>query len=1110
MSAPVEQLILDGLVRRGVALRSPSDHEVFFDAAIDLFAILDGDWSLDLANEAWVRVLGWSMVELHSAPLTRLLHPDDHAAFLALKPALEDGAVGHLENRYRCADGGWRWLLWSAFAQDGRYYCAAKDVTERKLAELAIAESERRARAVLDAVPDGLLLLDTEGRVVDVNERFGEMIGLRREQILGLRPPFPWWPDRDHKELVGLSREGDFSTRTRVAAEFQRPSGDRFPVTVDVSPRLSADGSPEGTLRVIRDESERIQTRTLLRDVQSLAKIAEWTLDPRTSEVHFGAPRSRHEDVAPSPGQVRPVEELLDLIPEPSRTQLRQALESVLGDASPRTLEYSVCDERGSTRWYRSLLRARIGRTGEAVGVHGVSQDITHQRATDEQLALAYGLQQATLDSLPARIAVLDAEGTIVAANRAWTQFTDANGRSGVAVGASYLDVCTQAALSDETAARMSEQLRAVLGGARAQADLEYPCHSPSVQQWFAARVTPMSGRSDLFVVTHEDVTKRRLAELAGQVDRERLREAHRVARLGGWELDLEQDEFVMSAQLAELFGEQGARSMPSHEMLTRVHPADRQRVVTCFNAAFGQAGPVTVEWRYERGGEVRWAESRGQVVVEEGRGRRLHGVTQDTTVRKRAERQIHTQASLLDAVDAAVLAIDPQNLVTFCNAGFERLTGIGTTAALGRPLSDFVVGDRDESGPDTRPFAEELALHAADGTVIAVQARRRPLLDEQGEVVGGLIVAVDISARVRAERQLRGAHDFLSAVADGVGDGILALDDEHRVMYMNETAERLLGWELADAREQGLVDVVGLPLDDLVRRDEAAVVCRDGTFLPVSVRASAFVTAAKEPGTVIVFHDISARKAEQQRLLTFESDVTCVRAIRAALAEDRFVLYAQPIVEVDTGRQVQQELLIRMLDVDGSLIAPGRFLPVAERSGLIVEIDRWVVREALKIAAAGQGIEVNLSAHSVGDPEMLAFFERALRESGAEPNLVVVELTETALLERPDVAERFVRRLQALGCKFALDDFGTGYGGFSYLKRLPVSFLKIDIEFVRDLPRDPEGRTVIEAVVALARGFGRKTVAEGVEDQETLDILCDLGVDYAQGYGIARPAPLI
>jgi EAL domain-containing protein (putative c-di-GMP-specific phosphodiesterase class I) len=230
------------------------------------------------------------------------------------------------------------------------------------------------------------------------------------------------------------------------------------------------------------------------------------------------------------------------------------------------------------------------------------------------------------------------------------------------------------------------------------------------------------------------------------------------------------------------------------------------------------------------------------------------------------------------------------------------------------------------------------------------------------------------------------------------------------------------------------------------------------------------------------------------------------INRIRHALANDRFELHAQPIVELATGNVVQHELLLRMRDDGNKLIPPLAFLPTAERCGLIAEIDRWVITEAAKFAARGAAVGVNLSAASAGDPRVLQLIERQLRQHVAEPGNLVFEITETAVMQDMDRATQFAERLVALGCRFSLDDFGTGFASFTYLKRLPVQYLKIDIEFVRDVARSQRDMFVVRAIVALANDFGQQTIAEGVENRYTADVLRDLGVTYAQGYLFGRP----
>jgi diguanylate cyclase (GGDEF)-like protein/PAS domain S-box-containing protein len=267
------------------------------------------------------------------------------------------------------------------------------------------------------------------------------------------------------------------------------------------------------------------------------------------------------------------------------------------------------------------------------------------------------------------------------------------------------------------------------------------------------------------------------------------------------------------------------------------------------------------------------------------------------------------------------------------------------------------------------------------------------------------------------------------------------------------------------------------------------------------------------------------AKEAGRNRSVTYggasrgqahiEARLEWAERIRAALDEDRLVLHAQPVVETATGRTTQHELLVRMIDAHGDLIPPSSFLPVAERFGLIREIDRWVVTRAIRMLGEHREegrrptVEINLSAHSLGDAQLALHIGRELRAAGVDATQLIFEVTETTAIGNIAAARTFAERLGELGCRFALDDFGAGFGSFYYLKHLPFDFIKIDGEFVRNCTADPTDRLVIGAVVELARGMGKRTIAEFVGDEATLTVLCELGVDYAQGFHLGPPAPL-
>jgi EAL domain-containing protein (putative c-di-GMP-specific phosphodiesterase class I) len=228
---------------------------------------------------------------------------------------------------------------------------------------------------------------------------------------------------------------------------------------------------------------------------------------------------------------------------------------------------------------------------------------------------------------------------------------------------------------------------------------------------------------------------------------------------------------------------------------------------------------------------------------------------------------------------------------------------------------------------------------------------------------------------------------------------------------------------------------------------------------------------------------------------------------LRTALERDLFELHYQPIVSLRhgriSGRRISHyEALIRLADeAGGTLTAPADFLPAAERYGLIGEIDRMVLAKVIavlgsELSAHSARIAVNLSALSITDPGLLAFIERQLARHRVPPERLIVELTETAAISDMALARRFCEGVH----------FGAGFGSFQYLKHLPFRYLKIDGDFIRTLPVSRSDQLLVQALVGVARGMGRQTIAEYVGDETTLELLRGYGVDYAQGFEVGRP----
>ena len=243
------------------------------------------------------------------------------------------------------------------------------------------------------------------------------------------------------------------------------------------------------------------------------------------------------------------------------------------------------------------------------------------------------------------------------------------------------------------------------------------------------------------------------------------------------------------------------------------------------------------------------------------------------------------------------------------------------------------------------------------------------------------------------------------------------------------------------------------------------------------------------------------------------QTRLSTVQRLRVALENEGLVVERQPIRDLQTGTVATYELLVRLITEDGQHLQPAGFLPVAERTGLIRHIDRWVAAHAIKLLSDGSheglSLAVNLSARSLTDDELPDWVHAQIADAGIEPGRLIFELTETAVIANMELAANLAAQLRALGCRFVLDDFGAGFGSFYYLKHLPLDAVKIDGDFIVNLPRDPVSQLVVQAMVDIAAGMGLRTVAEYVQDGETEQLLRSYGVTAGQGFHIGRPEPI-
>jgi diguanylate cyclase (GGDEF)-like protein/PAS domain S-box-containing protein len=480
----------------------------------------------------------------------------------------------------------------------------------------------------------------------------------------------------------------------------------------------------------------------------------------------------------------------------------------------------------------------------------------------------------------------------------------------------------------------------------------------------------------------------------------------------------------------------------------------------------------------------------------------------------------------------------------------------------------------RLQTGSETVTIEHRIA-HAA-GHTVWVSLRATTIRDADGQSIHALVQVQDITERRSYEERLKhlADHDPLTGLFNrrafeaaleghlatcrryGASGALLVLDldgfkmvndtlghgagDELIISCARVLCDRLresdviarLGGDefaiLLPTQDQPEAETVAQALVDAVRRRTAAIADSHPGRVTASIGVAMFGEGNLSADEMLVNADLAmyeAKEAGRNRYSLYSRDgyviprikiqMTWLERIERALAEDRFVLHAQPIVDLATGENVEHEILVRMLDEHGDLIPPSTFLYIAERFGIVRELDRWIITNAIgamaELRAGGRDIAlaVNISGLSTGDSQLLDTINRELSRGAVPASQLTLEITETAAVSDIPRARQFADALKEIGCQFALDDFGAGFGSFYYLKHLPFDVVKIDGEFVRHATENAPDRLVIKAVAEMVRGLGKQTVAEFVPNHETVRLLQSHGVDRGQGYHLGRPRPV-
>jgi diguanylate cyclase (GGDEF)-like protein/PAS domain S-box-containing protein len=460
------------------------------------------------------------------------------------------------------------------------------------------------------------------------------------------------------------------------------------------------------------------------------------------------------------------------------------------------------------------------------------------------------------------------------------------------------------------------------------------------------------------------------------------------------------------------------------------------------------------------------------------------------------------------------------------------------------------------------------------DGNELYIESTASPIRDGKGDVTGGVLVFHDVSESRELNRRLsyHASHDILtglvnraefetrleralkSAKAREASYALCYLDlDQFKIVNDScghSAGDALLGqlgallkakirWRDTLARLGG--DEFGVllescSLDEAMKTAEvlrAAIgefkfMWDDRSFrLGVSIGVVPITADNEDVAALLSAADsacAAAKEAGRNRIHSFqENDIDLMRRrremqwaarINNALEENRFELFRQTIQPLQADEDgAHYEILLRMRDETGGIIAPGLFIEAAERYSITPNIDRWVIKNAFRwlVSEADERerlilCSINLSGQSLGDEKFLPFVVDQFQMSGLDATKICFEITETAAIASYSQANRFINALKELGCKFALDDFGTGLSSFGYLKHFPVDYLKIDGSFVKEILHDPIDREMVRSINEIGHLTGKQTIAEFAENEEIITMLKGMGIDYAQGYGVAEP----
>jgi diguanylate cyclase (GGDEF)-like protein len=455
------------------------------------------------------------------------------------------------------------------------------------------------------------------------------------------------------------------------------------------------------------------------------------------------------------------------------------------------------------------------------------------------------------------------------------------------------------------------------------------------------------------------------------------------------------------------------------------------------------------------------------------------HGST-DFKVKTTGHREI---VAIADAVNTTVTALNERDKMLWQLANTDSLTGLISRHRFSELLTEELTRVSSRTEPTALLFVDLDQFKCVNDALGHAAGDR--FLKETAERLKIGVRKHDIVARFGGDEFTILIPEIQREEAEAICQALVKDLREHHFMEGGQT------FSVPCSIGVTLFDSNALPADDLMAQADMA--CHD----------------AKAKGrNRVQFYELTDKEMNQKT-----ADAGWSQQIKRALKENLFVMHYQPIVDIRSGRATHYEALLRLKGDDGELVPPMAFLPAASRFGLMQEIDEWVIRNALTSLAEFRKRQkdlrftLNISGTIFEDENLFPFIEKHLADNGLPPDCMILEITEQVAVRNLGGARRQIETLSEFGCKFAIDDFGAGYSSYSYLKSLPVDYIKIDGSFIRELATDKVDKTIVKSISQIAKATHKLTVAEHVGDAATYDLLLDLGVDYAQGFYVGKPA---